>query len=62
MSNSSESSSSTPDIEEMVLGESRAVTSADRPITRRSLVGQLRSLGVTEGMTLIVHSSLFKIG
>lgn len=62
MSNSGDPGSSTPDIEAMVLGESLAVDSAEHPTTRRSLVGQLRSLGVAEGMTLIVHSSLSAIG
>lgn len=62
MSNPTERTSPTTDIESMVLGEARAIGAADRPTTRRSLVAGLRSLGVTNGMTLIVHSSLSRIG
>ena len=62
VSNSSDSGSPVPDIEALVLGEARAVNAADQPTTRRSLVDQLRSLGVADGMTLIVHSSLSAIG
>lgn len=58
----SHSSEAGPDIEATVLGEGRAVQSAHQPTTRRSLVVELRALGVAEGMTLIVHSSLSAIG
>ncbi len=43
-------------------GEVRAIEAADRPATTRSLVEDLRSLGVTDGMTLLVHSSLSALG
>lgn len=36
--------------------------SKDGPVTIASLVMQLRAIGVTEGMTLIVHASLSSIG
>ncbi|MVO98582.1 aminoglycoside N(3)-acetyltransferase [Paenibacillus lutrae] len=34
----------------------------DRPLTQRVIAGELRMLGVQEGMTLLVHSSLSSLG
>lgn len=36
--------------------------SKDGPVTIKSLVAQLRAIGVTEGMTLVVHASLGSMG
>ena len=62
MSDPTESDSPSTDIGAAVRGEAKAVEAADRPTTRRSLVEELRSLGVTDGMTLIVHASMSRIG
>jgi aminoglycoside N3'-acetyltransferase len=43
-------------------GEAGAIRAADRPATPSSLTEDLRSLGVTEGSTLLVHASLSAIG
>ena len=43
-------------------GEKTAIDAVDRPATFRSLAQDLRTLGVTHGMTLIVHSSLSRLG
>ena len=39
-----------------------AIDAADRPATARSLAQDLHALGVTQGMTMIVHSSLSRLG
>ena len=43
-------------------GESAAINAADRPATSRSLKYELRTLGVAEGITVIVHASLSRLG
>ena len=43
-------------------GETAAVNAVDRPATPSSLTNDLRSLGVTGGMTLLVHSSMSALG
>jgi aminoglycoside 3-N-acetyltransferase len=43
-------------------GETAAVNAVDRPATPSSLTQDLRSLGVTGGMTLLVHSSMSALG
>lgn len=43
-------------------GEKAAIDSADRPATTRSLTAEFRSLGLAEGITVIVHSSLSRLG
>ena len=62
VSNSNDAGSAAPEIEAMVLGESRAVNSADRPTTRGRRVPHLCSLGSADGMTLVVPSSMPAIG
>ena len=60
-----EPGSSDPAIDERsleVAGEARAVGAADRPATVNSLVQDLLSLGVTKGMTLLVHASMSALG
>ncbi len=42
--------------------ESDAIGAADRPATTRSLTADLRNLGVTEGMSVVVHPSLRRLG
>lgn len=42
--------------------EAEAVARADMPGARESLAADLRALGVTPGMTLLVHSSLSALG
>lgn len=41
---------------------SHSIDTSDRPRTRASLANDLRSLGVAPGMSLLVHSSLKRIG
>jgi len=43
-------------------GERSAVEAAKRPATVDSLAGDLRALGVAPGATLLVHSSLSRLG
>jgi aminoglycoside 3-N-acetyltransferase len=43
-------------------GEEVAINSTERPATAHSLKQELRTLGVTEGLTVLVHSSLSRIG
>ncbi len=43
-------------------GEAATINANGRPSTCRSLAEELRTLGVTDGMTVIVHSSLSGIG
>lgn len=47
---------------DVVNGEAGAVEASDRPATTRSLVVELRSLGVTDGTTLLVHASMSALG
>jgi hypothetical protein len=42
--------------------ENSAITRVERPNTRESLAADLRALGVTQGMTLLVHASLSALG
>ena len=42
--------------------EADAVAAAERPATRASIADELGNLGVEPGMTLMVHSSLSKLG
>jgi aminoglycoside 3-N-acetyltransferase len=44
------------------VSEEEAIARVDRPATVASLVADLRSLGVTAGMTVMVHSSLSRLG
>jgi len=43
-------------------GETKAVDAADHPATSRTLIRDLRSLGVADGMTLLVHTSMSALG
>jgi aminoglycoside 3-N-acetyltransferase len=42
--------------------EKTAISSTDKPATSLSLEAELRTLGIQEGMTVIVHSSLSRLG
>jgi aminoglycoside 3-N-acetyltransferase len=44
------------------MGEAKSISRVDRPGTVTSLAHDLRVLGVRPGMTLLVHSSLSKLG
>ena len=44
------------------MGEAEIIARTPAPNTRASLAGDLRLLGVEPGMTLLVHSSLNRIG
>lgn len=44
------------------MGEQRAIESAERPVTRRSLVADLSGLGLEPGMTVMTHTSLSRLG
>ena len=44
------------------MSEADAVAAAERPATRASIADELGNLGVEPGMTLMVHSSLSKLG
>ena len=44
------------------MSQSDAIAMADGPATVSSLVADLRVLGVTEAMTVMVHSSLSRLG
>lgn len=44
------------------MSEAATMEGQTAPVTRESLVGDLRALGVDTGMTLVVHSSLRAIG
>jgi aminoglycoside 3-N-acetyltransferase len=44
------------------MGEADAILGTDAPRTRQSLASDLRALGVAEGVTLLVHSSLRSLG
>jgi len=43
-------------------GERSAVDAASQPATTQSLVDDLSALGVAPGATLLVHSSLSRLG
>ncbi len=45
-----------------VRGEATAIARSDAPVTRSRLARDLRALGVEEGMTLLVHSSMSQLG
>jgi aminoglycoside 3-N-acetyltransferase len=45
-----------------MMSEQEAVEQTREPRTRESLTGDLRALGVSPGMTLLVHSSLRSLG
>ena len=45
-----------------VAGEAGAIDAAGRPGTVNSLTQDLRSVGVADGMTLLVHSSMSALG
>jgi aminoglycoside 3-N-acetyltransferase len=50
-------------VETAVVTEHEIITATgDRPVTSESLVTDLRELGVTPGMVVIVHSSLSRLG
>jgi aminoglycoside 3-N-acetyltransferase len=44
------------------MSETELITRTPSPRTRESIAADLRQLGVTEGMTLLVHSSLSSLG
>ena len=44
------------------MSEADAIAASERPATRTSLGGDLAALGVESGMTLMVHSSLSRLG
>ncbi|ARU62152.1 AAC(3) family N-acetyltransferase [Tumebacillus avium] len=44
------------------MSEQKTIASAPMPRTRQSLADDLRALGLREGMTVIVHSSLSSLG
>ena len=44
------------------LSEAEVIAHASAPVTARSLVQDLRALGVEDGHTLLVHSSLSRLG
>ena len=44
------------------MSEMESIKKLDIPLTRDSLAADLRNLGVQPGMTLLVHSSLSKLG
>lgn len=62
MSNEGSSDGLKAGVSPSVAGETRAVDAAARPGTVNSLSRDLRSLGVAEGMTLLVHSSMSALG
>ena len=62
MSNAGSSDGLKAGVPPSVAGETRAVDAATRPGTVNSLSRDLRSLGVAEGMTLLVHSSMSALG
>lgn len=47
---------------EKEMSEEKSIEMVSQPGTRESIAGDLRRLGVERGMTLIVHSSLSKVG
>jgi len=46
----------------VLVTERDAISMTERPATTSSLARDLRALGLTEGMTVMVHSSLSKLG
>ena len=44
------------------MSEHEAISRVDRPATVTSLVADLRALGLTDGMSVMVHSSLSRLG
>ena len=44
------------------MSEADAIAAAARPATRSSIATELRTLGIERGMTLMVHSSLSRLG
>ena len=44
------------------MSEADAIAAAARPATRTSIATELRTLGIEPGMTLMVHSSLSRLG
>ena len=44
------------------MSEKKAIEKSKKPITKKSIINDLKSGGLKEGMTVIVHSSLSSIG
>jgi aminoglycoside 3-N-acetyltransferase len=44
------------------MSELESIKKSENPVTRKSLAAELKQLGVQPGMTLLVHSSLSKLG
>ena len=45
-------------LDQAAAGETEAVTASDHPATSRTLNRDLRALGVADGLTLLVHTSM----
>lgn len=49
-------------LDQAAAGETEAVKASEDPATSRTLIRDLRSLGVADGMTLLVHTSMSALG